>query len=173
MWLATGGRSGLNERLNVLRGRKVIAWPDVDGFQEWTEKLARFSSSPAVTPGLTGSLSITGSPLLQQVATPEDFAAHIDIADWLVRSKGTVTGDERRVQSKNFLRAARYLAPESFAEVEGLIDDLELEFWGVDRIEDTEGEKPCPLRPPVDKVDSFMTSAIWEGGPTSRQGPSP
>ena len=122
LWLATGGKSGLNERLNVLRGRKVIAWPDVDGFQEWTDKLAGFEG-----------LDITVSPLLQQVATPEDFAAHIDIAYWLVRSKGTVPGDERRTQSKNFLRAARFLTPESFAEVEGLIDDLELEYLGAEK----------------------------------------
>ena len=32
---------------------------------------------------------------------------------------------------------------------------------------------PCPLRPPVDKVDSFMTSSISADVPTSRQGPSP
>lgn len=36
-WLATGGKSGLDERLNVLRNRKAIAWLDVDGFQEWIE----------------------------------------------------------------------------------------------------------------------------------------
>ena len=124
LWLATGGKSGLNERLNVLRGRKVVAWPDVDGFQEWTDKLAGFEG-----------LDITVSPLLQQVSTPEDFAAHIDIADWLVRSKGTAHGDEHRIQSKNFLRAARFLAPESIAEVEGLIDDLELEFLGAEKID--------------------------------------
>ena len=28
-------------------------------------------------------LGISISPLLQQVATPEDFATHIDIADWV------------------------------------------------------------------------------------------
>ena len=122
LWLATGGKSGLNERLNVLRGRKVIAWPDVDGFQEWTDKLTGFEG-----------LDITVSPLLQQVATPEDFAAHIDIADWLVRSKGTVLGDERRIQSKNFFRAAKYLDPENFDAVEGLIDDLDLEFFGAEK----------------------------------------
>ncbi len=74
VWLATGGKSGLNERLRVLQGRKVVAWPDVDGFEEWIAKLA----------GVEG-LDITAPSLLHKVATPEDFAAHIDIADWLLR----------------------------------------------------------------------------------------
>ena len=136
LWLATGGKSGLNERLNVLRGRKVVAWPDVDGFQEWTDKLAGFTE-----------LDITVSPLLQQVASPEDFAAHIDIADWLIRCSrpGVDCHSERSPQgaveeshrhSASFLRAARYLPPETMDAVEGLIDDLGLEFLGAEKVED-------------------------------------
>lgn len=136
LWLSTGGKSGLNERLNVLRGRKVIAWPDVDGFQEWTDKLAGFEG-----------LDITVSPLLQQVATPEDFAAHIDIADWLIRCSrpGVDCNSERSPQgaveephrhSASFLRSARFLSPESMDVVEGLIDDLDLEFFGAEKVEE-------------------------------------
>ena len=39
LWLATGGKSCINDRLLVLQGRKIIAFPDIDGFKEWTEKL--------------------------------------------------------------------------------------------------------------------------------------
>ena len=41
IWLATSGKSQLNDRLQVLKGRKVVAFPDVDGYQEWKEKLSR------------------------------------------------------------------------------------------------------------------------------------
>ena len=78
------------------------------------------------------------SPLVQQVATPEDFAAHIDIADWLVKSKGTVPGDEHRIQSKNFLRAARYIDAVFYKELDSLIEEFDLEVWGVERIEESE-----------------------------------
>ena len=130
----------------------MIAWSDVDGFQEWTDKLAQMTSCPAVTPGLTGSLSITVSPLLQQVATLEDFAAHIDIAEWLVRCSrpGVDCHSERSPQgaveeshrhSASFLRAARYLPPETMDAVEGLIDDLGLKFFGAEKvIEETSDE---------------------------------
>ena len=38
--MATGGKSQLNDRLQVLKGRKIVAFPDVDGYQEWKEKLS-------------------------------------------------------------------------------------------------------------------------------------
>ena len=124
IWLATGGKSGLNDRLNVLKGRKVIAWPDVDGFQEWSEKLGQLSG-----------YDITVSPLLQQVATPEDFAAHIDIADWLIRCHSEHSEESLRCHSRSFLRAARFLDPELADDVEALIEELGLEFWGAERVD--------------------------------------
>lgn len=59
-----------NDRLLVLLGRKIIVFPDIDGFKEWTEKLANYPQ-----------LGITVSPIPQQSATEEDLDAHIDIAD--------------------------------------------------------------------------------------------
>ena len=71
----------------MLKGRKVVAFPDVDGFQEWIDKLARYTNPNSATPGLTGGLQTTVSTILQQNATPEDQENHIDIADWLIRLK--------------------------------------------------------------------------------------
>ena len=34
LWLATGGKSSVNERLLVLKGRRVVAFPDIDGYDE-------------------------------------------------------------------------------------------------------------------------------------------
>lgn len=74
LWLATGGKSQINDRLLVLKGRKVVAFPDVDGYDEWLKKLAEYPE-----------LGVTVSPVLQQNATAADREAHIDIADWLLR----------------------------------------------------------------------------------------
>ncbi len=75
-WIAIGGKSQFNERLKVLFGRDVVAFPDVDGYNEWCEKVKDFPD-----------LKISVSNLLQSNATPEDIENHIDIADWLIRWK--------------------------------------------------------------------------------------
>ena len=73
VWIATGGKSQLNGRLDVLRGRKVTLYPDVDGFAKWTEKAKE----------LTG-LHVTVSDYLETHATEADRRNKIDIADLLV-----------------------------------------------------------------------------------------
>ena len=69
------------------------------------------------------------------MASPEDFAAHIDIADWLIREKSVMPGSDRASHSSSFLRSARFLSPEAMDAVEGLIDDLKLEFFGAEAID--------------------------------------
>ena len=131
LWLATGGKSCINVRLLVLHGRKIIAFPDIDGFQDWTAKLAKYPQ-----------LGITVSPILQQNATAEDLEAHIDIADWLIRYKLHPPKETVEKHCVDFLKAARYVSPEYHDELEALIEDLDLEFWEVERTEKTEEEKP-------------------------------
>ncbi len=44
LWLATGGKSQLSEdKMRVLTGRSVVFFPDVDGYDEWTERVSRFT----------------------------------------------------------------------------------------------------------------------------------
>ena len=131
LWLANGGKSCINERLLVLKGRKAIAFPDIDGFQEWTEKLAKYSD-----------LGITVSPIPQQNATTEDLENHIDIADWLIRYKLHPPEEPVKKHCVDFLKAARYIDPEYHDELEALIQDLELEFWEAERIENEVVENP-------------------------------
>ena len=117
IWLATGGKSQINDRLLVLKGRKVVAYPDVDGFQEWTEKLAKYED-----------LHISVSPILQQEATPEDLENHIDIADWLIRLKTHPVDASGKRHSVAFLRAMQYIDPEYHDNVEAFIEEFELCF---------------------------------------------
>ena len=139
IWLATGGKSQINDRLLVLKGRKVVAFPDVDGFQEWTDKLARYTNPNSATPGLTGGLQITVSTILQQNVTPEDLENHIDIADWLIRLRHGRPDRPSRVchpersrgissHSTAFLKAMQYIAPEYYDNVEAFIEAFELCF---------------------------------------------
>ena len=123
LWLATGGKSCINDRLLVLRGRKVVAFPDVDGYEDWTRKLAAYPD-----------LGIKISPVLQQNATPEDLENHIDIADWLIRSRLNPPAEPGKKHCSAFLRAARYLDPDCQNEVEALIEDLGLELWEVNKL---------------------------------------
>ena len=75
LWLATGGKSGLtSERLSSLKGRKIIVIPDIDAFKDWQQKIFTFPH-----------LDIRISRLLEDNATPADRAAHIDLADWILK----------------------------------------------------------------------------------------
>ena len=75
LWLATGGKSGLTpERLSALKGRKVIVFPDTDAFKDWQQKTFNLPH-----------LEIRISCLLEDNATPEEKAAHIDLADWILK----------------------------------------------------------------------------------------
>ena len=136
LWLATGGKSQINDRLLVLKGRTVVAFPDIDGYDEWERKLADYSD-----------LDIRISPVLQQNSTKADREAHIDIADWLLRSlcvmpgsgASVMPGSDRESLSgrcEAFLKAAEFISPEHHVEVEALIHDLELEFWGAVKVEE-------------------------------------
>ncbi len=76
LWLATGGKSQISEeKMRVLTSRSVIFFPDVDGYDEWTERVSRF----------TFLASNQVSDLLQRTATDADREAKIDIADLILR----------------------------------------------------------------------------------------
>lgn len=78
IWMAVGSLSNLNaERCRVLAGRKVFLYPDLNGFEKWSEKakeLSRFAS-------------VTVSKVLEKVATEAERKAGLDIADYFLRYK--------------------------------------------------------------------------------------
>ena len=96
-------------------GRDVVAFPDVDGFQAWSDKIKDFPD-----------LNISVSNLLQGNATAEDFENHIDIADWLIRWKlhpETFVTEKRNI---TFEKVKPFVSEEHHEEVLALIEDLEL-----------------------------------------------
>ena len=125
LWMATGGKSQINERLLVLRGRKIVAFPDIDGYDEWQRKLQDFPE-----------LGVTVSPILQQNATAADREAHIDIADWLLRYMYGPAPTEEELCHAEFLKAAEFVSADKHEELEALIRDLGLEFIRAEKLPD-------------------------------------
>jgi Domain of unknown function (DUF6371) len=76
IWLATGGKDGLgNDKSLVLKGRKVILFPDVNAFDKWTTRAI----------GLSYITKFAVSDLLELNATKEDRIAGVDLADHLLK----------------------------------------------------------------------------------------
>ena len=115
VWLATGGKTCLGNKLDILYGRKVVAYPDVDAYDYWRERLVNYPN-------------IIISDYLQKVAGSDPSSSHMDLADLILESR------HRPDTSKNptFLQIKRYISPEYQPEVEAFIEDLGLEFLGVD-----------------------------------------
>lgn len=84
VWLATGGRTNLS-KVHTLKGKKVVAFPDTDAFNEWTERLT--------------SYGFKISKALQQHV--EDPAAGYDLADF-------VTSTAREVVEVNTVQEVTY-----------------------------------------------------------------
>lgn len=137
LWLATGGKSQINDRLLVLKGRRVLAFPDIDGYNEWERKLAEYPE-----------LAVTISPVLQQNSTKEDRDAHIDIADWLIRYLFDAAPEDAWKRNAEFLKAVEFLSPENQEEVGRLIQDLDLVFLGAEKVEEDCNPVPAEESPP-------------------------
>ncbi|OOQ59116.1 DUF6371 domain-containing protein [Mucilaginibacter pedocola] len=74
-WLACGSLDGLNtDKCRILAGRKVMLFPDVNGYDKWLAKARQLQrENPA--------LRIEVSAMLEQHATEENRKQGVDIAD--------------------------------------------------------------------------------------------
>lgn len=76
IWMATGGIENLNaDRLKALTGRTIVLYPDIDGVDVWAEKAK----------SITGCKIIISGIFQTGMATDEDKANKIDIADWMIK----------------------------------------------------------------------------------------
>ena len=79
LWLAVYNLSSLNiEKCKVLQGRKVILFPDLKAYENWSGKAKAFQKE---LPGTTFKVS----DLLERKATNEEKAKGLDLADYLLR----------------------------------------------------------------------------------------
>mgnify|MGYP003418270871 CR=1 FL=1 len=122
LWLATGGKSQLSQEiLSILAGRKTIAFPDIDGYEEWKKKLS------------AAEIDITVSDIRQRYATEEQRKAHIDIADLLIQWKQNgelIPGTPRKVQLNDSndieILLEKWFSSEYLPEIHSLINDFDL-----------------------------------------------
>lgn len=119
IWLATGGKSQLSiEKLKVLQGRTVIMFPDVDGFEYWSDKAKEVEAI---------GCKVVVSDLLEKNATNEDRANKIDIADWLIRYLSETTVAEVRNELSEAERILQAMI-EANPALQLLIDTFNLEL---------------------------------------------
>lgn len=79
VWLATGGLNNLNaERCRVLKGRKVILFPDLGAEEIWGKKAAEIPELAHARISLW----------LRERAGQEDIERGLDLGDWVVRYYG-------------------------------------------------------------------------------------
>jgi hypothetical protein len=81
VWIATGGKNGCKWKTeatvtNVLRGRKVVLFPDLGAFADWQHLADRLREAGA---------QVTVNALLEKNATPNERANGLDLADYLLR----------------------------------------------------------------------------------------
>jgi hypothetical protein len=76
IWLAVGSLANLKaERLGMLQGRTVALFPDLNGFEKWSNRAAELSSLA----------TFTVSDLLERKATAAEREQGLDLADYLTR----------------------------------------------------------------------------------------
>lgn len=85
IWVACGGASNLNGRLQGLKGRKVVVFADIDAFGQWSE---------AVEVARSQGYDITIDGQIAKLATDEDRRNKIDVGDLLIRCGLAEPSDE-------------------------------------------------------------------------------
>lgn len=131
VWLATGGKSRMKEeKLRVLSGRIVLLFPDADGYTEWKQRAGSMNFCKVIV-----------SDLIEKNATPEQKAAHIDIADWIVfqiRESKIMCTANHLVEAERILQRMIEKNP----VLQKLIDDFDLVLLGASPIGKDEANPP-------------------------------
>jgi len=94
--------------------RGVVAFPDVDGFSEWKEKLSQVRG-----------LDIMVSDVLEKSASSEDRTNHVDIADLLIRQHR-----KERIEVEVVRERQDPLLHPTFLKLKGLVGVAYLEDLG-------------------------------------------
>ncbi|KAF0202243.1 MAG: hypothetical protein FD170_1969 [Bacteroidetes bacterium] len=79
LWLAVYNKSSLTlEKCKALKGRKVVLYPDLNAFNEWSQKAKDINAK------LPGSRFVV-SDILERNASETDKSKGLDLADYLIR----------------------------------------------------------------------------------------
>lgn len=118
IWIASGGKSGcFNSRMHILKGRNVVLYPDLKATNEWQVKAEQMRRI---------GISVEVSTYLEDVATEEERAAGLDIADYIIkgiREHQFIESAPRR-EKEELLK--RFI--DKYPALQILIDKLQLEL---------------------------------------------
>lgn len=134
IWVAVGGKGQLGDKVEVLYGRTILAFPDSDAREKWIEKIKE-----------RPYLNIQISNILEKYATPEELNNSADIADvlirWILERKSMVASKapepppaELYADNPVMQEVMHYISPEYCPEVDALIRELDLEPVSVTKI---------------------------------------
>ena len=144
IWLATGGKRQLGAKLNILQGRKLVVYPDIDATEEWGEAFSKKNFPSANI-----------SNYLEQYCTDEEREMQVDIADLLIRQRLEDLANVSTVQTNGGTEQpppsfqhdnplirdmARFFSPEVMPEVAALIEELDLQLVSVQQIQSQDDE---------------------------------
>lgn len=92
VWLSAGQLNGLSiEKAKVLKGREVILFPDLGGYDKWCIKADEIK--------LFVECKIKVSTILEEIATESQRSQGFDIADYMIEELKTKT-NENQIQSR-------------------------------------------------------------------------
>ena len=89
---AIGGLSQLGDRVKVLLGRQVIAFPALGAYDRWRKKAKDYPL-----------LDITVSDYLEKNATPQQREMGADLADWVVEERKAEGGSRSEIISMRII----------------------------------------------------------------------
>ncbi len=111
VWLATGGIGNLTiEKCQVLKGRNVILYPDLNAFEKWSIKTKEIQKQC--------SCKITISTLLEDIATPEAKSHGFDVADYMIYQLKTSLSTGRGVGGEVTTQVQNHYTPELQSMIE-------------------------------------------------------
>ena len=98
IWLACGGISNLDcERCQILKGRSVVLYPDLQGYTKWNNKASE----------LALICNVKVSTILERMATEIERSQGLDLADYLIKYEYQkfINPDDIRTNVNNYWHA--------------------------------------------------------------------
>jgi hypothetical protein len=134
IWIASSGISQLNvEKCRVLKGRKVVLYPPLGGYERWAKIAARENFEI--------------SDYLERVATDEERRRKLDISDYLLSQNY----EEFRLATENplFPKNGSADTERIFHSIDFLNEEFDKQWWKIPNEDDLfELSKPIQPKPP-------------------------